>query len=262
MSLAPALSSRVFERRRRWVSNLATAAALLAWAAASLYLPVYLLPGPWVVVQRLGEFLADRHMWFHIAASVGHVAVSLVISVLAGSVLAGLAHYAPAFRLLVHGRIAPFLNSFAGIAWILIGILWFGLNHVTVVFAISMVLIPFAIINMRVGYEAIDAELLEMARSFGRGRMQRFSRIVLPSLLPFLFSTTRICFGVAWKIALTAELFGGNSGFGYLFNLARQQYDTALVFVVIGIIVLFVYGVDRFVFEPLQLRLMKQYEIA
>jgi len=199
-------------------------------------------------------------MWSHIGASLWHVTASLVLSVVAGSLLTRLAHYVPALRLLVHGRIAPFLNSFAGIAWILIGILWFGLNHVTVIFAISLVLIPFAIINMRVGYDAIDADLTEMVRSFGRGKLQHFQRIVLPTLLPFLFSTTRICFGVAWKIALTAELFGGNSGFGYLFNLARQQYDTALVLVVIGIIVFCVYGIDNFVFEPLQSRLVKQYE--
>ena len=40
----------------------------------------------------------------------------------------------------------------------------------------------------------------------------------------------RINFGTAWKVALTAELFGGGSGLGYLMNLARQSFDTAMIF--------------------------------
>lgn len=67
-----------------------------------------------------------------------------------------------------------------------------------------------------------------------------------------LLRTTRISFGVAWKVALTAELFGGNTGLGYLLNLARQDFDMPLVLGVIIIIVAFVYSTDRFVFAPIQ----------
>ena len=63
-----------------------------------------------------------------------------------------------------------------------------------------------------------------------------------------MFATLRIAFGVAWKITLTAELFGGRGGLGYLFNRARQNYDTALILVVIVVIVAFVFSTDRLVF--------------
>ncbi len=46
-----------------------------------------------------------------------------------------------------------------------------------------------------------------------------------------MFATLRIMFGVAWKVTLTAELFGGNSGLGYLINMARQDFDTTTIFV-------------------------------
>jgi NitT/TauT family transport system permease protein len=78
-------------------------------------------------------------------------------------------------------------------------------------------------------------------------------------LVPFVFATLRIMFGVAWKVTLTAELFGGNAGFGYLINLARQEFDTATIFVVILLIIAFVYGTDRLVFAPIQARLARQY---
>jgi NitT/TauT family transport system permease protein/sulfonate transport system permease protein len=85
--------------------------------------------------------------------------------------------------------------------------------------------------------------------------------VVLPSLLPFIFATVRISFGVAWKVALTAELFGGNTGLGYLLNLARQDFDMPLVLGVIIIIVAFVYCSDRFVFAPVQAALARHHDV-
>jgi len=98
-----------------------------------------------------------------------------------------------------------------------------------------------------------------MAESFTRSRWRRFCLIVLPSLTPFIFATIRISFGVAWKVALTAELFGGDAGLGYLLNLARQDFDMPLVIGVIVIIVTFVFLTERLIFQPLQSRLSRHH---
>ena len=72
-----------------------------------------------------------------------------------------------------------------------------------------------------------------------------FVLVLVPSLYPFIFATLRIMFGVAWKVTLTAELFGGNSGLGYMINLSRQEFDTATIFAAIILIIAFVHGIDR-----------------
>lgn len=250
------------ERQRRAAATMFTAAVLAAWALAAMVQPPYVLPGPWEVAKGLVAFLGDPHMLVHMARSFLHVSAAIAVSFAFGAALALLAHYVPVCHLMVHGRLSPFLNSFSGIGWTLLAILWFGLTPVTVIFAITMVLIPFVLINLRAGLESLDPELIEMARSFGRGRWRGFRLIILPALQPFIFAALRIAFGVSWKVALTAELFGGNGGFGYLFNLARQDYNTPLIFVVILLIVAFVYAVDRFVFAPLQTRLTRHYAPA
>jgi NitT/TauT family transport system permease protein len=257
-----ALDAATLERRRWRVAHAATLLVLGAWAVSGLFLPSYLLPAPWAVAAELWHFILDPHMWLHTGISLEHIVASVALSLLIGGGLALLAYYVPVCRLAVHGRLCPFLNSFAGTGWVLLAVLWFGLSDVTVIFAIAMVLIPFAIINIRHGLDSLDPELIEMARSFGHGGTARFRRVVLPALVPFIFSTLRICFGVAWKAALTAELFGGNAGFGYLFDQARQNYDTPLVMVVIVLIVAFVYATERYVFEPAHLRLQAHYELG
>ena len=83
-----------------------------------------------------------------------------------------------------------------------------------------------------------------------------------PLLLPFLIATLRISFGVAWKVTLTAELLGGDRGLGYIVNIAMQEQNTARILAVSLIIVLFVRGVDRYGFEPVQRWLARAYRRA
>jgi NitT/TauT family transport system permease protein/sulfonate transport system permease protein len=256
-SFADARPSLSTGRRSRLAAHLFTLAFLLVWAAYSWTVEPFVLPGPVLVAVRLYQFLTTYTLYKQTFASIGHVIAAMTLSVLIGGGLAFLAHYAPVTRLAVHGRVSPFLNSFSGIGWTLLSIVWFGVNDGTVVFAISVVLIPFAIINMREGLDTLDAEMLEMASSFTRSRRRQFARIVLPALLPFVFATVRISFGVAWKVALAAELFGGRSGLGYLFNTARQNFDMPLILVIVIVIIAFVYGTDRLVFAPLQGRLQR-----
>mgnify|MGYP000025184068 CR=1 FL=1 len=51
----------------------------------------------------------------------------------------------PATRVAIHGRLGPFLNSFSGVGWTLLAVMWFGVESTTVIFSISAVLLPFAL---------------------------------------------------------------------------------------------------------------------
>ena len=112
---------------------------------------------------------------------------------------------------------------------------------------------------MREALINLDKERIEMSVSFTRSGWRRFRLVILPSLYPFIFATIRISFGVAWKVALTAELFGGNTGLGYMLNLARQDFDMPLVLAVIVVIIAFVYSTDRWIFSPIQAHLARHH---
>ena len=174
---------------------------------------------------------------------------------MAGTAVALLPYYVSALRLAIDGRLTPFLNSFPGIGWTLLAIIWLGLGLRTVIFAVAIILVPFMIINIREGVRTVDRELIEMATSFGANRWREFVHIVLPSLFPFMFSAIRVSFGVAWKVTLTAELFGGTRGLGYTMNVARQELETPQIYAVIVLIVAIVFLGNRLVFDPLQRRL-------
>lgn len=240
-------------------AHLFTLAVLLAWLGASWFAPPVVFPGPLPVLRSLWEFASSARGWGHLVASIVHVCGAVAVSLVIGGVLAFAAHYVAAVRFAIHNRLGPFLNSFSGIGWMLLALMWFGVSGTSVVFAISAVLIPFALVNLAAGLVALDAQMTEMGRSFTHDRWRLFAKITLPSLLPFVFATVRIMFGVAWKVTLTAELFAGDKGLGYVINLARQDYDTSMIFAAIILIIAFVYASDRFVLAPLQARFERQY---
>lgn len=244
---------------RRVAVHVFTALALAAWVLASSQMPAYMFPDPLTVLARAVEFFTHANLFAHLVATVAHVLVSLILAFLLGLILALLAHDVPATRRMIHGRITPFLNSFSSIGWTLIAILWFGLNPGTVIFAITAIILPVCLVNLQAGLDGMDTELAEMGRSFGRGYIDLFRLVTLPALLPFMFATIRISFGIAWKVALTAELFGGNSGFGFVVNLARQAFDSSQIFAVIAIIVVIYVITDNFILAPIQRRLARHY---
>ena len=235
---------------------------LLLWWGYAQIVPDYQLPGPWPVARRIATFLTDPVDMTQLGISLMHVSVAIALAFVIGCVLAGLAHYVAPLRLLIDGRLTPFLNAFSGIGWLFMAMLWFGLNDATVIFAVTLILVPFTVINVRTGLQELDRDLLELGQSLTRSSFRRTVKIIAPLLLPYLFAALRTSFGVSWKVVLTAELFGGNAGVGYLLNLARQEFDTETIFAIIFFILMFVAAAEIVIFRPIQRRLDRRFARA
>ncbi|MEO1106087.1 MAG: ABC transporter permease subunit, partial [Pseudomonadota bacterium] len=87
-----------------------------------------------------------------------------------------------------------------------------------------------------------------------RNRWRRFLKLQLPLIMPFLIAGLRIAYGIAWKVALVAELFGARSGLGWLLQQAQTRADAATVFAACLVIVVIFAAVDGFVLRPLARR--------
>tara|TARA_A200000113_G_C8675373_1_gene293719 strand:- start:52 stop:612 length:561 start_codon:yes stop_codon:yes gene_type:complete len=185
----------------------------------------------------------------------------MVVAFIVGSFVAILPNLHPESAHFVDHRLTPFLNSFSGVGWLFIAILWFGINSFTVIFAVTMVLVPFAIINLRTGLSEMDAEIIELGASLTRTKWKNFCKIVIPMLYPYAFATLRISFGVSWKVVLTAELFGGSGGMGYMLNKARQEFETEIIFALITCMIIFVIASELLIFQRIQRGLDKRYYV-
>jgi NitT/TauT family transport system permease protein/sulfonate transport system permease protein len=226
---------------------------LFLWYYESLHQPEFILPSPIKVAIRTTElFGLDRQLASNTWDSVQRVLMSVVIALLLGAFLVIVAKYVPIFQGFVVGRVMTFFNAAPALGWAIVGVYWFHVSDIGVIFVEVAILLPFSMINLWEGLKNLDEELVEMASSFSRNRIKTLFAVVLPMLLPYLFAAVRVSYGTAWKVALFAELFGAPSGLGYLLNIARESFDSVTVFACFVTLIILVYAVQYLVFNPLE----------
>jgi len=242
------------DRLERVIGEGVVVIALVAWWALSRRLPEFILPGPLPVLRRLIELWLSPEFLWNALASTWRVLVSIALALVIGGALAFLAHGVPSMTAVVDARIKPVLNSFPSIGWAILAAIWFEPGDFGVIFVEVAILIPFYLINIAEGLRNLDRELIEMGRSFTRREMRILWRLTLPLLVPYGLSATRIAYGVAWKIALVAELLGAPNGVGYLMLRAQTAADsTTFLAICFAIVLIFIAG-ERLVIVPLERR--------
>ena len=237
-----------------WIADALVLAVLAAWYVGARHLPEFVLPGPVAVAKRLLALFSDPDFLVHTLASTIRVIVSVLLALVIGSGLALLQRAVPALDWVLRGGVQPFLNSFPSIGWAILAAIWFTPGHGSIIFVEVAILIPFCMINVAEGLRQIDREAMEMALSFTRRRTRIAALVGWPLLLPYVLGALRISYGIAWKIALVAELLGSTSGLGYLRLRAQGSADmTTVIAACFAIVALFVAG-ERLLLDPLARR--------
>ena len=244
-------SSEKSSLAERLVGDFGVVALIVLWWLWSRTIPEYVLPGPLVVGRRMAGLLIDLEFLQNALLSITRIAFSLTIAMMLGTALALLPFYRPASTSVIDRVILPFFNSFPSLGWVLLATIWFNVSEFTVTFIQVAILLPFCLVNVAEGVRVLDADTLEMGRSFTSRQRRMFFRIMLPLLLPYLVGSLRISYGVAWKIALLAELFGARSGVGYVMLQAQVVGDSVTVLSTCLFIVVFFAMGDWLVIRPL-----------
>jgi NitT/TauT family transport system permease protein len=224
---------------------------VLIWWLASRHLPDFVLPSPFATAKALGRFFVEPGLMLAVAATGARVVVSVVAAIVIGIGLAMLPYYLPNTRDIVRARILPLFDAMPSLGWALLALIWFGVSDSSVVFAQTAILVPFCFYNVSQAIDEIDAELLEMARSYTRTRVLAFRKVIVPAVAPYVVAAARLAYGVSWKIALIAELFGSETGLGYVMYQAQIVTDPASVIATCLVVVILFFLGDILVLRPL-----------
>ena len=85
----------------------------------------------------------------------------------------------------------------------------------------------------------LDRALLEAAQTLGAKNRQLVMRVILPGIMPNLYTDLRVLLGWAWTYLIVAELIGASSGISYFINQQGKYRNYANVFagiITIGLI--------------------------
>ena len=131
------------------------------------------------------------------------------------------------------------LRPIPPIAWIPFSILWFGIGTVPAIFIIFMgCFFPILVYTID-GVKRTDNVLIESAQTLGASDRKVLTRVVLPSVVPYIVSGLKVGVGIALMCTISAEMIGSSSGLGYMILQATSRFDpgtTVVGMIVIGLI--------------------------
>jgi NitT/TauT family transport system permease protein len=205
---------------------------LLLWEGLVrlLDLPAFILPTPLQVVQRFAKALSDGSLLQHTAATLVEVMSGLV----SGVFFATLLGYLLAKSTFLENVLQPFLVASQAVPTVAIApllVIWFGSGIFSKILICALIVFFPVLVNTVVGLRAVPENLRDLMRSLRATPWQMFSLLELPAALPVLLGGLRIGATLSVIGAVVGELVGADRGLGFLINVGRGQYDTALVFV-------------------------------
>ena len=132
-----------------------------------------------------------------------------------------------------------FLSVFA-IAPLLV--IWFGPGRLSKVLICALIVFFPILVNTVVGVRSVPADLRDLMRSLRSTRWQIFTRLEAPAAMPVLLGGLKVGATLSVIGAVVGEFVGADEGLGFLINVGRGLYDTALVFVAILVLVILAMG--------------------
>ena len=232
--------------RARWIPPLSILGGLGLWellVRAGNY-PAFILPAPSRIFTRFLSASRAGILWPNVWVTFYEVLLGLLIGT-AAALAAGyfLAHSPIAEKIIFPYIVVSQAIPLAAIAPLLI--IWFGSGVKPKILICALVVFFPLLINILVGYRELEHNLNDLMTSMKAGRWARLCYLELPGTLPVLLGGLRISATLSVIGAVVGELSGADAGLGYLINIARGQYDTALVFVAVimlMLIALLLYG--------------------
>jgi NitT/TauT family transport system permease protein len=205
---------------------------ILVWGLLTrlLGLPAFILPGPGLVWQRFLQSLRDGQLFRHTMATLLEVLAGLFLGGLTATVLGYLLAKSPALEKLI----SPYLIASQSIPIVAIApllIIWFGPGVLSKILICSLIVFFPILINTVVGLREVPQDLRNLMRTLRANRMQTFWKLEVPAALPIFLGGLRVGATLSVIGAVVGELVGADRGLGFLINVGRGQYDTALVFV-------------------------------
>jgi ABC-type nitrate/sulfonate/bicarbonate transport system permease component len=197
--------------------------------------------------------LADGTLLRHVAGSLYRLAISFVI----GNGLAIPLGIAIAMNRHVSDLLRPmltFFQSIAGIAWVPLAVIWFGIGMGSVIFVISNMIFFGAIYNTVIGVQTIPKTLHRAVLCHGAKGLQVFTELILPGALVQIILGLRTSMAYGWRALVAGEMIAGSSGLGYMTIEAVQWYQTDTVIMGMILIGLLWLMFDRVLFAPLERR--------
>jgi NitT/TauT family transport system permease protein len=201
----------------------------LAWEVLSHLAPTLGIP-PFAIpsMLRIAKAIATITP-IDIVVTLARVIGALIVSFVLGIVLAMAMYRSDALDKYLHPMIR-ILMAVPVVSWILFAVLWFPGVEFRIGFVLVVVCGPVFLVDALDAMRSVPRELRQMMRSFRPTTLQFFVKLMLPAIVPTIFTSWKVNISLAIRVVTIAELVGAVTGIGHQLSVAQELFSVADVF--------------------------------
>lgn len=132
--------------------------------------------------------------------------------------------------------IIALLRPVSPLAWLPIGLLVFKRADPAATWTIFICSIWSMILNTAQGVRRVPQDYMNVARVLNLSEMKIITKILFPSVLPYMLTGIRLSIGTAWLVIVAAEMLTGGVGIGFWvwdeWNNLNVQHIIIAIFVI------------------------------
>jgi NitT/TauT family transport system permease protein len=197
------------------------------------------IPTPYEVFQQASEVAGSSKYFINVASSVRRILSGFAIAILLGVSLGSLIGKYRVVRNLMMPAF-EMLRPIPAIAWVPISIMLWPNNESSIVYITFIGAFFPILLNTVHGVQSMDGVLLRAGQCLGANERQLFWNVILPGVMPNVFTGLAVGMGVAWVSLIAAEMISGQYGVGYLTWEAYSQVNYPAI--VLGMITIGILG--------------------
>ncbi len=214
------------------------------WFLLTAALGARVFPGP-IETVRTFVLLLPKGLLIHLAASLMRIIVALALSLLAGIPL-GLLMGMHSRLDKILAPVAYILYPLPKIAFLPVFMILFGLGNSAKIILIFTIIVFQILLATRDGVKEIPQRLFYSVQSLGLGRLQTYRHLVVPAVIPRIFSALRVTIGIGISVLFFAENFATQWGIGYFIMNAWAMVNYPDMFagiLALGLMGLLIFGI-------------------
>ena len=201
----------------------------IAWEALShvaqyLGIPPFAIPSFVKIARSIAEITP-----IDIVVTLARVIAALIASFVLGVSLAMAMYRSQALDNYLHPMIR-ILMAVPVVSWILFAVLWFPGVEFRIGFVLVVVCGPVFLIDTLDAMRGVPRELRHMMQSFRPTTLQYFRKLILPAIVPTIFTSWKVNISLAIRVVTIAELVGAVTGIGHQLSVAQELFSVSDVF--------------------------------
>ncbi len=187
---------------------------IIFWYILAIVIDHPVIPLPHSVIYQFLLLLTTKELYIHLLSSFNRVLIGSLIAIIIGLPLGIISGKSKKVDAII-SPILYLLYPLPKIAFLPVFMVLLGIGNLSKIALIATIILFPTAVSIRDGIKELHNEYSMLSLAFHLNKKELYFHILLPGILPRLFSSLRITLGISLSVLFISENFATTTGLGY-----------------------------------------------